>query len=65
MFVAASSHAALYVILLIEALRGISLAAPDAATVTQLAAWAVATAVAGGVALLHDATTHVRHTAAV
>jgi hypothetical protein len=65
MFVAASSYAALYVILLIEALRGVSFVAPDAATVTQLAAWAVATAVAAGVAMPHDATTHVRHTAAI
>jgi hypothetical protein len=63
--VAALSYAALYAILLIEALRGVSFVAPDAATVTQLAAWAVATAAASGVAMLHDATTHVRHTAAI
>jgi hypothetical protein len=63
MVVAASSYAALYLILLIEALRGVSFVAPDAATVTQLTAWAVATAVAAGVTMLHDATTHVRHTA--
>lgn len=65
MFVAASSYAALYVILLIQALRGVSFVAADAATVTQLAAWAVATTVAGGVAMLRDATAHVRHTAAI
>jgi hypothetical protein len=65
MFVAASSYAALYVILLIEALRGVSFVAPDGATVTQLAAWAVGTAAGFGAAVLHDATTHVRHTAAV
>ncbi|HEY7189536.1 MAG TPA: hypothetical protein VH436_23425, partial [Vicinamibacterales bacterium] len=55
-FIAASSYAALYVILLIQALRGVSFVAPDAATVTQLAAWAVATAVASGMALLRGAT---------
>jgi hypothetical protein len=63
-FIAASSYAALYVILLIQALRGVSFVAPDAATVTQLAAWAVATAVASGMALLRGAT-HVRHAAAM
>jgi hypothetical protein len=63
-FIAASSYAALYVILLIQALRGVSFVAPDAATVTQLAAWAVATAVASGMALLRGAT-HVRHAAAI
>jgi len=63
-FIAAFSYAALYVILLIQALRGISFVALDAATVTQLAAWGVATAVAGGVALLRG-TTHVRHATAI
>jgi len=63
-FISASSYAALYVILLVQALRGDSLAAPDAVTVSQLATWAVATAVASGVVLLRDAT-HLRHTAAI
>jgi len=64
-FIAAFSYAALYVILLIQALRGVSLAAPDAATVTQLAAWALVTAIACGVAIVRDATTQIRHTAAI
>jgi hypothetical protein len=62
--IAAASYVALYTILVVEALRGISLVAPDGTTVVQLAALAVVTAVAGGVALL--AGSHrVRHTEAV
>jgi hypothetical protein len=53
--VAAFSYAALYGILLIEALRGVSLVAPDGATITLLGVWAVATAVAAGVASLDAA----------
>ena len=43
---AAASYAALFGILLVQALRGQSLMAPDAVTIALLAAWAVATAVA-------------------
>ena len=52
MLVAAASYAALYVILLLQALRGVPLVAPDAMTVMQLGAWALATAMAAAVALL-------------
>jgi hypothetical protein len=61
--IAAASYVALYVILAVEALRGISVVAPDGTTVVQLGVWAVATAVAGGVAWL--AGSRVRHTEAV
>ncbi len=47
MAVAGPSYAALFVILLVQALRGVPLIAPDAATLAQLAAWAVATVIAG------------------
>ena len=46
--VAAASYASLYLILLIQALRGVSLAAPDAATLAQLGVWAIATVAAAG-----------------
>jgi len=46
--VAAASYAGLFVILVIEALRGVALFAPDAMTITQLGVWAVATIVALG-----------------
>jgi hypothetical protein len=61
---AALSYAALYVILLIQALRGIPLVAPDAGTMTQLVAWTVATATAVGVVWLGDAPP-ARHAAAL
>jgi hypothetical protein len=48
--VAALSYAALYAILLIEALRGVSLVAPDGATLLVLAVWAMATIVAAAAA---------------
>jgi hypothetical protein len=54
MLVAAPGYAALYVILLIQALRGVPLVAPDAATVAQLGAWAVGTAIAAGLAMRAD-----------
>ncbi len=48
--IAAASYAALFVILLTQALRGIPLISADATTVTQLGGWAVGTAAAiGGV----------------
>jgi hypothetical protein len=50
MIVGGVSYAALYVILVMQALRGVPLVAPDAATVTQLGAWAVATAAAASLA---------------
>jgi hypothetical protein len=49
--VGAGSYAALYVILLVGALRGVPAIAPDAATVTQLGAWAIATVAAAVLAL--------------
>ena len=55
MIVGGVSYAALYVILVVQALRGVPLAAPDAATVTQLGAWAVATAAAASLAWLAGA----------
>src|SRR6185503_5160886 len=44
MLAAGPSYAALCLILLIQALRGVPVIAPDAATLAQLGAWAVATA---------------------
>jgi hypothetical protein len=45
--VAALSYAALYAILLIGALRGVSLVAPDGAILTMLVVWAMATTLGG------------------
>jgi hypothetical protein len=45
--VAAASYAALFGILLVQALRGIPIAAPDTSTMVQLGAWALATVLAG------------------
>lgn len=50
--VAAASYAALYLILVLQALRGSPLVAPDATTIAQLGVWALATAGAAGLALL-------------
>lgn len=44
--VAGPSYAAFYVILLVQALRGVPAVAPDATTLVELATWAVVTAVA-------------------
>jgi hypothetical protein len=52
MMVAAASYAALYVILLVQALRGVPLVAPDAMMVAQFAAWTVTTAAAAGIVSL-------------
>ena len=41
--VAATSYAALFAVLLVQALRGIPIAAPDTSTAVQLAVWALAT----------------------
>ena len=48
--IASASYAALFVVLLIQALRGVPLVAPDAATLAQLVVWAAATAAAVGLA---------------
>jgi hypothetical protein len=53
--VAAGSYAALYLILLLEALRGVPLVGSDGTTLTQLAVWAATTMAAAGVALLANA----------
>jgi hypothetical protein len=58
------SYAALYVILLTQALRGMPLAAPDSTILAQLAAWAAGTAAACAVAMLTNARS-ARHTAAL
>jgi hypothetical protein len=49
---AGASYGALYVILVIEALRGIPLMAPDATTILQLGIWAIATVTAMSTAVL-------------
>jgi hypothetical protein len=49
---AGASYAALYVILLSQALRGESLVAPDGMTVVLLGAWLVGTAAAVAAPLL-------------
>ena len=41
--VAATSYAALFAVLLVQALRGIPITAPDTSTAVQFAAWAMAT----------------------
>jgi hypothetical protein len=64
MLVAGPSYAALCLVLLIQALRGVPVVAPDAATLAQLGAWAVATAVAAGLALRSPGET-ARQTAAI
>ena len=51
MLIAGPSYAALWVILLIQALRGVPAIAPDNATIVQLGAWAIATALAAGVVM--------------
>ena len=61
--VAAASYAALYVILLIQALRGVSVVAPDTASLAQLAVWLIATALAA-VAALRDRAAATHHVAA-
>jgi hypothetical protein len=48
--VAAASYAALFVILLAQALRGVPVASPDTSTIVQLGAWAVTTVLAATVA---------------
>ena len=64
MLIAGASYAALYVILLVQALRGVPVISPDATTIMQLAGWAIATAMAVGLALFGGAQ-HARHTAAI
>ena len=50
--VAAASYAALYAILVLQALRGVPLVAPDATALVQLSVWAIATATIAGLSLL-------------
>ena len=57
MLVAGPSYAALCLILLIQAFRGVPLVAPDAVSLAQLGAWALATAIAAGVALRSNGAT--------
>jgi hypothetical protein len=60
--VAAASYASLYVILVLQALRGIPFVAPDTTTTAQLGVWLLATATAAGLALLdRDAARHTLH----
>ena len=54
MLVAGPSYAVFCLILLIQALRGVPLVAPDDATLAQLGAWAVGTAIAAGLAMRAD-----------
>jgi hypothetical protein len=51
MLVAGPSYAAFCAILLVQALRGVPLVAPDAPTLVQLGAWAVVTAIAASLAV--------------
>jgi hypothetical protein len=53
--VAAVSYAALFGILLFQALRGVPLVAPDPTTLVQLGTWAVATAAAASLAWFSEA----------
>lgn len=53
--VAAASYGALYGLLLVQALGGVPLAAPDRAAFTQLVWWAMVTAPAAGIVWLRDA----------
>jgi hypothetical protein len=61
--VAATSYAALFVILLVQALRGVPLAAPDTSTTVQLAVWAGSTVLAA-LLVRFDMTRAVRSAAA-
>ena len=54
--VAGPSYAALYVILLVQALRGVPAVAPDATTLAELATWAVVTATAASVVVRGNGT---------
>jgi hypothetical protein len=51
MLIAGPSYAAFWVILLIQALRGVPSIAPDSATIAQLGAWAIVTAIAYGLVI--------------
>ncbi|AMY12010.1 hypothetical protein LuPra_05282 [Luteitalea pratensis] len=62
--VAATSYATLFVILLVQALRGVPVTTPDATTMAQLGGWALATALAFAL-VRFDKTRVVRDGAAV
>jgi hypothetical protein len=64
MLVAGPGYAALFGILLLQALRGVPLGAPDAATIAQIGIWGVATLVAAVLAVRGDADAP-RHTVAI
>jgi hypothetical protein len=53
--VAGASYAGLFAILLIQALRGVPLIAPDTSTMIQFATWAIATAAAASLAWFGNA----------
>ena len=55
MLVAAASYAGLFGILLVQALRGVPLIAPDGSTLIPLATWAIATTAAASLAWFGDA----------
>jgi hypothetical protein len=62
--IAAASYATLYAILLTQALRGVPLVAPDAATMAQLGVWGVAT-VAAALGVMARRVAPARHTATI
>jgi hypothetical protein len=62
--IASASYAALYVILLTQALRGIPLIAADAVTITSVIGWLAATAITAGV-VLPGRLRQERHSAAI
>jgi hypothetical protein len=63
--IATASFATLFAILLIQALRGVPLVAPDAMTISELSTWAVTTATAAGAAIFGDAHQPARQSAAI
>jgi len=55
MLIAGPSYAAFWMILLIQALRGVPAVAPDSATLAQLGAWTLVTAIAAGLVMRGNA----------
>ena len=64
MIAGATSYSALFIILLVQALRGVPVIAPDTTTMVQLVLWVLATALAFMV-VRFDMTRAVRGAAAV